>query len=176
MRKKNSIHLSGFDLYQRKTPTDSGTWLNVNKGVRLGWHEESDRDLDSGFVLNMSTWLEDVQTALKNLGGEAHLSKIFEEVKRVRKNLNPSWTRTVQKELERHSSDSSVWNSKYKGKEDLFYSACWREGNGNGRLTPVSLNSAFLSNLVHNWIRGEWSLSYEAPRSISSIWIVKSLA
>jgi putative restriction endonuclease len=77
----------------------------------------------------MSTWLEDVQTALKNLGGEAHLSKIFEEVKRVRKNLNPSWTRTVQKELERHSSDSSVWNSKYKGKEDLFYSA---KGIGEG--------------------------------------------
>jgi len=35
----------------------------------------------------MSTWLEDVQTALKNLGGEAHLSKIFEEVKRVKKIL-----------------------------------------------------------------------------------------
>ena len=42
----------------------------------------------------MSTWLDDVQTALKNLGGEAHLSKIFDEVKRIRKNLNPSWTRT----------------------------------------------------------------------------------
>ena len=68
----------------------------------------------------MSTWLDDVQTALKNLGGEAHLSKIFDEVKRIRKNLNPSWTRTIQKELERHSSDSSVWNSKYRGKEDLF--------------------------------------------------------
>ena len=27
---------------------------------------------------------------------------------------------TIQKELERHSSDSSVWNSKYRGKEDLF--------------------------------------------------------
>ena len=31
----------------------------------------------------MSTWLEDVQIALKNLGGEAHLSKIFEEVKKL---------------------------------------------------------------------------------------------
>ena len=77
----------------------------------------------------MSTWLDDVQTALKNLGGEAHLSKIFDEVKRIRKNLNPSWTRTIQKELERHSSDSSVWNSKYRGKEDLFYSA---KGIGGG--------------------------------------------
>ena len=47
----------------------------------------------------MSTWLENVQTALKNLGGEAHLSKIFEEVKRVRKNLNPSWTRTIHQQM-----------------------------------------------------------------------------
>ena len=38
------------DLYQRKTPTDSGTWLSIKLGVRLEWHEESDRDLGSGFV------------------------------------------------------------------------------------------------------------------------------
>ena len=36
----------------------------------------------------MSTWLEDVQTALKNLGGEAHLSKIFEEVKIIVQDKN----------------------------------------------------------------------------------------
>ena len=71
----------------------------------------------------MSTWVKDVQIALKNLGGEAHLSKIFDEVKKIRKDLNQTWTRTVQKELERHSSDSKVWKSKHKGKEDLFYSA-----------------------------------------------------
>ena len=35
----------------------------------------------------MSTWLDDVQTALKNLGGEAHLSKIFDEAKRIRKKI-----------------------------------------------------------------------------------------
>ena len=96
-------------------------------------------------TLIMSTWLEDVQTALKNLGGEAHLSKIFEEVKRVRKNLNPSWTRTVQKELERHSSDSSVWNSKYKGKEDLFYSA---KGIGEGVWGLRNYNHRTIRNML----------------------------
>ena len=34
----------------------------------------------------MSTWLDDIQIALRNLGGEAHLSKIFEEVKKIEKN------------------------------------------------------------------------------------------
>jgi hypothetical protein len=77
----------------------------------------------------MATWLDDTITALKNLGGEAHLNDIFKEVKRIRKTLSPSWTRTIQKELERHSSDSIVWNSKYRGKEDLFYSA---KGIGQG--------------------------------------------
>ena len=77
----------------------------------------------------MATWLDDTITALKNLGGEAHLNDIFKEVKRIRKTLSPSWTRTIQKELERHSSDSIVWKSKYRGKEDLFYSV---KGIGQG--------------------------------------------
>ena len=128
-------------------------------------------DLGSGFVLNMSTWLEDVQTALKNLGGEAHLSKIFEEVKRVRKNLNPSWTRTIQKELERHSSDSSVWNSKYRGKEDLFYSA---KGIGEGvwglrkmfAVAPTDLDwfqqlrtDGVKGDVINFWTPTPWNIS-----------------
>ena len=56
----------------------------------------------------MATWLDDTIIALKNLGGKAHLNDIFKEVKRIRKTLSPSWTRTIQKELERHSSDSKL--------------------------------------------------------------------
>ena len=77
----------------------------------------------------MATWLDDTITALKNLGGEAHLNDIFKEVKRIRKTLSPSWTRTIQKELERHSSDSLVWKGIHKGKKDLFYSV---KGIGQG--------------------------------------------
>ena len=78
----------------------------------------------------MATWKEDTIQALKNLGGVAHLSKIHKEVKKLRKGkLNPTWTQTIQRELETYSSDSGVWNSKLGGKEDLFYMA---EGKGKG--------------------------------------------
>ena len=78
----------------------------------------------------MATWKEDTIQALKNLGGVAHLSKIHKEVEKLRKgNLNPTWTQTIQRELETYSSDSDVWNSKLGGKEDLFYMA---EGKGKG--------------------------------------------
>ena len=119
----------------------------------------------------MSTWLADVQIALRNLGGEAHLSKIFEEVKKIRKNLNPSWTRTIQKELERHSSDSSVWNSKYRGKEDLFYSA---KGIGEGvwglremfAVAPTDINwfqqlrtEGVHGDVINFWTPTPWNIS-----------------
>ena len=69
----------------------------------------------------MSTWLKDIQTALKNLGGEAHLSKIYEEVAKVRKGkLNPTWESTIRRELETNSSDSKSFRKDRKG-EDLFY-------------------------------------------------------
>jgi putative restriction endonuclease len=78
----------------------------------------------------MATWKEDTIQALKNLGGVAHLSKIHKEVEKLRKGkLNPTWTQTIQRELETYSSDSDVWNSKLGGKEDLFYMA---EGKGKG--------------------------------------------
>ncbi len=78
----------------------------------------------------MATWKEDTIQALKNLGGVAHLSKIHKEVEKLRKgNLNPTWTQTIQRELETYSSDSDVWNSKLGGKEDLFY---MEEGKGKG--------------------------------------------
>ena len=75
----------------------------------------------------MATWKEDIVQALKNLGGKAHLSAIYKEVERIRgkNNLNPTWDRTVQRELESHSSDSDA----YLKKDDLFYMA---EGKGKG--------------------------------------------
>jgi len=84
----------------------------------------------------MSTWSKDLQTALRNLGEKSYpLNKILDEAFKIKKKRDPSWqptTRwraTCRKELERHSSDSELWKSKYKGKEDLFYSA---KGIGKG--------------------------------------------
>ena len=72
-------------------------------------------------ILIMSTWLEDIRTALKNLSGEAHLSKIYKEVSKVRDGkLNPTFESTIRRELETNSSDSESYGKGRKG-EDLFY-------------------------------------------------------
>ena len=77
----------------------------------------------------MSTWKEDVIKALENLGGIGHLSEIYEEVEKIRDGkLNPTWDRTIQRELETNSSDSITFNKDRKG-EDLFYMA---KGKGQG--------------------------------------------
>jgi len=78
----------------------------------------------------MATWKEDIIEALKNLGGKAHLSEIYKEVERIRgqDNLNPTWDRTVQRELETNSSDSEAFKKDRKG-DDIFYRV---EGKGKG--------------------------------------------
>ena len=67
----------------------------------------------------MATWVEDIAQALRNLGGEATLSEIYEEVKQVRiEPLPRTWQASVRERIESHSSDSKS----FKGK-DYFYKA-----------------------------------------------------
>ena len=69
----------------------------------------------------MATWLDDILIALRNLGGEGHLSNIYKEVSKVRKGkLNPTWESTIRRELETNSSNSESFGKGRKG-EDLFY-------------------------------------------------------
>src|SRR5690606_19133509 len=64
----------------------------------------------------MATWVEDIEQALKNLGGQATLSQIYEEVKRIRKDPLPvTWKASIRERIEAHSSDSR----NFKGK-DIF--------------------------------------------------------
>jgi hypothetical protein len=74
-------------------------------------------------------WVDDVRTALQNLGGRAHLSKIYAEVRLLRKaggrSIVAKLEEVVRKELETHSSDSNV----YQHREDYFYMP---EGKGAG--------------------------------------------
>ena len=120
----------------------------------------------------MATWKEDTIQALKNFSGVAHLSKIHKEVKKLRKGkLNPTWTQTIQRELETYSSDSDVWNSKLGGKEDLFYMA---EGKGKGvwglremfAIAPTDLNwfqqlrtEGVHGNVINFWTPTPWNIS-----------------
>lgn len=73
----------------------------------------------------MSTWLEDITTALANLGGIAHYDALYPEVKKVRAGVLPeSWKQIVQRTIQDHSADSDG----YKGHND-FYSV---KGIGSG--------------------------------------------
>lgn len=73
----------------------------------------------------MSTWKDEVKRALINLGGEAPLKDIYDEVRKITdKNITRSYRSSVRESLERDSSDSKAYN----GKEDIFYS----KGIGTG--------------------------------------------
>lgn len=73
----------------------------------------------------MGTWKDEVKRALENLGGEAALKDIYDEVNKITdKNITKTYQASVREALERNSSDSEAYN----GKEDIFYS----KGIGSG--------------------------------------------
>ncbi len=72
------------------------------------------------------TWKEEIINALEHLGGEAHLSEIYEYISaHTDRKLSTKWKATVRGTLESASSDSA----RFEGDKDLFYSA---EGLGSG--------------------------------------------
>jgi hypothetical protein len=74
----------------------------------------------------MPTWMQDVVQALTNLGGVAPLRDIYEEVQNIRAEpLSTNWTAVIRALIEDNSSDSA----RYKGKNDIFFSA---KGVGGG--------------------------------------------
>lgn len=60
------------------------------------------------------TWADDIETALRNLGGAAHRSDIIYEVRKIRhgagRSLPPTLEQTVQGALERHCRQSDIFN------------------------------------------------------------------
>ncbi len=71
-------------------------------------------------------WLELIQKAFANLGGIASLPMLYAEIGKLRgATLTHTDQATVRKEIERHSSDSEVWQEK----QDLFIST---RGVGRG--------------------------------------------
>ena len=73
-----------------------------------------------------NTWCGDVKLALKNLGGSAALKDIYTEVFKIRDGeVNTTYTRTIQRELEENSKDSQAFK---KGNMNIFYSV-----NGIGK-------------------------------------------
>lgn len=72
-----------------------------------------------------TTWKDEARKALENLGGEASLKEIYQEVeKSATKNITRTYQASIREALESNPSDSQAFN----GKEDIFYS----KGIGTG--------------------------------------------
>jgi len=74
-----------------------------------------------GSVRSQVTWRDDVRLALERLNGRASLSKIYREVRAIRRasgrSMPASFEPVVRRTLEEHSSESEV----FRGGPDLFY-------------------------------------------------------
>ncbi|GAB5519003.1 MAG: hypothetical protein RhofKO_12540 [Rhodothermales bacterium] len=73
----------------------------------------------------MARWIDDIVSAMRNLGGYASYSDLYPEVARLRTQPLPqTWEAIIRGQIETHSSDSEA----FKGR-DLFYSV---DGIGKG--------------------------------------------
>lgn len=92
--------------------------------------------LGNGGAEQMATWLEEIIQAFKNLGGEANLQDVLEEVRRIRGGPLPkTWREIIHDNIYYHSSDTK----KFQGKKDIFR----KVGTGVWKLRDQSTTSSF---------------------------------
>jgi len=74
-------------------------------------------------------WIDDVVDAMKQLGGKATYSDLYQEVRRIRlaegRSLPPSTEAIIRREVENHAAESQAFTNV----ADLFYAP---EGIGAG--------------------------------------------
>lgn len=81
----------------------------------------------------MATWINDIVSAMSNLGGTAHYTDLYAEIKRIRTGPLPSaWKKIIQRQIQDHASESSGFKSK-----KLFYPVNGL-GSGTWGLVPGS--------------------------------------
>lgn len=89
----------------------------------------------------MATWTENIIQALNNLGGQATLTQIYDEVRRIHQSPLPKrWQHIIQDTIYQHSSDTQ----KFQG-NDLFQKAgkgVWALRGYAGQTVPVKVVSA----------------------------------
>lgn len=89
----------------------------------------------------MATWVEDIIQALRNLGGQATLTQIYDEVRRIRQSPLPKrWQHIIQDTIYQRSSDTQ----KFQG-NDLFQKAgkgVWALRGYIGQASPARKASA----------------------------------
>lgn len=91
--------------------------------------DQGEQKPENGAIGISTIWRHDVVEALRSLGGQATLERIYRKVERIRRgrgaSLPPSTEAIIRRELEYNSSDSSS----YTGRYDLFFSV---DGLGSG--------------------------------------------
>jgi hypothetical protein len=76
-----------------------------------------------------NTWLEDITSALRHLGGTAKYADLYAEIQNSREaELSTAWQEIVRRTIQNHSSDSRAFIGNSNGK-DLFFAV---EGIGKG--------------------------------------------
>lgn len=117
----DSAHFQGKDLFKK---VGNGVWALRDQAedgalhVSPATYSQATHNLSSSKRRGelVPTWVEDIIQALKNLGSQATLSQIYEEVRRIRQGPLPKmWQHIIQDTIYQHSSDTQ----KFQG-NDLF--------------------------------------------------------
>ncbi len=118
----DSAHFRGIDLFKKM---GNGVWALRDQVGEEPSHVASASQVQApdnllsgkGKSEVMATWIEDINQALKNLGGQANLNQIYDEVSRIRQGPLPKmWQHIIQDTIYQHSSDTQ----KFQG-NDLFH-------------------------------------------------------
>lgn len=110
----DSEHFKGKDLFKKM---GNGVWALREQGD-VETLIQAPQSFSSNIVKNevTTTWVEDIVRAITNLGGQAPLTQIYDEVKRIRQGPLPKmWQHIIQDTIYQHSSDTQ----KFQG-NDLF--------------------------------------------------------
>jgi hypothetical protein len=114
--------LDGWVYWRAKLP-------GINTWILISELREAKR---AGELQKDTRWVDDIQAVLLELGGEAHLSSIYDHVRLARRQAGRSWPPNaeacIRERLETHSSSSE----NYKGGPDLFEMV--EKGSGVWRL------------------------------------------
>jgi len=92
-------------VWALRVPAEAGSFgkIRLAEQRQALRNEASDREENE----YMASWVEDIIQALKNLGGQANLAQIYEEVKRIRTEPLPdTYKASIRERIEAHSSDS----------------------------------------------------------------------
>jgi hypothetical protein len=130
----DSHRFKGKDYFKK---VDKGVWAlreQMDSGSLSQMSQTLSPNKRKGAVT--ASWVKDITQALKNLGGQAALNQIYDEVSRIRQGPLPKmWQHIIQDTIYQHSSDTQ----KFQG-NDLFHKVdkgVWALQNHAAALKPV---------------------------------------